>query len=233
MATFSLANFQTEVKTQGLARVNRFEVFIFSPRILNGLGYQGRLVSLFAEVSNFPPLNLSVRPLKIGSGPTYQRPIGSEYGGDGMAMTFHVDRRMQVKSFFDDWMQAVVDGTTYEPRYQEDYATEIYITQLDEAGNETYSIKLVEAFPRSMNLMELNQSSQNQTHRLNMIFAYRYWVNTKRIENRQVVPNVPFQTIPTINLNTPVLNNQGISWDVGSQTGTFGENGTSSFPVAP
>lgn len=232
MATFSLANFQTEVKRNGLARVNRFEVLIPSPPILQRTGSE-RLVSLFAEVSNFPPLNLLVRPLKIGAGPTYQRPIGSEYGGDGISMTFHVDRKMVVKTFFDNWMESVVDGITYEARYQEDYVSEITISQLDEASNETYSIKLVEAFPRSMNLMELNHGSTNQTHRLNIIFAYRYWVNTRKIDNRQVVPNVPFQTIPAINLNTPVLNNPGISWEVGSQTGSYSENGSSSFPVSP
>jgi len=232
MATFSLSNFQTEVKRNGLARVNRFEVLIPSPPVLSR-SFSERLVSLFAEVTNFPPLNLSVRPLKIGSGPTYQRPIGSEYGGDGLSMTFHVDRRMFVKTFFDDWMQAIIDGTTYEASYQEDYISKINISQLDEAGNKTYSIDLIEAFPRSMNLMELNHSSQNQTHRLNIIFAYRYWVDSRKADNRQVVPNVPFQTIPNINSATPVLNNPGISWDVGSRTGSFGENGTSSFPVAP
>lgn len=204
MATFNLANFQSQVKTKGLARVNRFEVLIKPPRIAGNINSENsRLVSLFAEVSNFPPLNISVRPLKINSGPSYQRPVGSEYGGDGISMNFHVDRSMKVKRFFDDWMEKIVDRDSYEVSFQETYRSEITINQLDERDQITYGIDLIEAFPRSMNLMELNNSAQNQTHRLNIIFAYRYWRRTDtNLKNFQ--PIIGLSTLPVITPKTSV-----------------------------
>ena len=93
---------------------------------------------------------------------------------------------MNVKKFFDDWTSVVVDPDSGLVNYQENYISTITLRQLDEQENVTYELELYEAFPRSVNLLELNNSAQNQTHRLNVLFAYRYWKDTGR----------EFQTIP-------------------------------------
>jgi len=199
-ASFSLDNFITQIKTKGLARVNRFEVFINPP---NAIGYStndASEVSLLCEISNLPPINLSVKPFKI-FGPSYQRPITSEYGGDGISMTFHVDREMKVKRFFDDWIESVVRKNDFTVNYQFDYVSDLRIRQLDEANNVTYEIKLIEAFPRSITLMDLNHSAQGQTHRLNVIFAYRYWTRTDtdyNLRQTDLRPVISQQTQPLI-----------------------------------
>lgn len=200
ISAFRLNDFVSEIKTKGLARVNRFEVLIQPPPNVTTNYLEFNKVSLLCEISNFPPLNLSVKPFKI-FGPSYQRPITSEYGGDGISMTFHVDRQMKVKRFFDDWIETVVNRNNFTVAYQSEYATTISIRQLDEAENVTYEIELLEAFPRSITLMDLNHSAQNQTHRLNVIFAYRYWRRTDIPANGQqvqLVPRVSQQTLPTI-----------------------------------
>lgn len=199
-ASFSLNNFITEVKTKGLARVNRFEVLITPPNVIGYSLEDASKISLLCEISNFPPLNLSVKPFKI-FGPSYQRPITSEYGGDGISMTFHVDREMKVKRFFDDWAEGIVRRQDFTVNYQFDYATTINIRQLDEQDNVTYEIELLEAFPRSLTLMDLNQSAQSQTHRLNVIFAYRYWRRTDIPVNQrqiQALPKISQQIRPVV-----------------------------------
>lgn len=198
-AAFNLQRFIGQVKSEGLARVNRFEVILTAPPALASYS-QINKASLLCEVSNFPPISLSVRPFKI-FGPTYQRPITSEYGGDGISMTFHVDRTMGIKRFFDDWIQYIVKRDSFTVAYQEDYECKIFIRQLDEQNNVTYEIELLEAFPRSITIMDLNNSAQNQTHRLNVIFAYRYWRRTDIVQNLspvQLVPRVSLQTRPVI-----------------------------------
>lgn len=194
-ASFSLNEFLSSVKTIGLARVNRFEVDIFRPAVLANSTEEARLISLLCEVSNFPPLNLSVKPFKI-FGPSYQRPITSEYGGDGISMTFHVDNDMTLKRFFDDWTESIVRREDFTVNYQSSYITNIKIRQINEQDDVTYEIELLEAFPRSITLMDLNHTSQNQTHRLNVIFAYRYWRRTdiQKIEQ----PKVSIQTQPIL-----------------------------------
>ena len=175
-AHFSLDRFRTEILTNSLARNNRFEVLINPPAFLRQYGDK---ISLLAEQASLPMLNIATKSYKI-FGPSYQRPFTSEYGGEGMPMTFHVDRNMVVRNFFEDWMHAIINPVTFTTAYQDQYIGSIEIRQIDEQDNITYAVRLLEAFPRNLNLMDLNHSSSNQTHRLNILFAYRRW---ERIEN--------------------------------------------------
>ena len=185
-SSFNLSLFLSAIREDSLARVNRFEVIIPSPRGMSDVNRSyADFTSLYCEMASLPPVNISTKSFKI-FGPTYQRPFGAEYGGEGISLTFHVDRDMNVKKFFDDWTSIVVDPDSGLVNYQENYTSTITLKQLDEQENITYELELYEAFPRSSNLLELNNSAQNQTHRLNVLFAYRYWKDTGR----------EFQTIP-------------------------------------
>ena len=185
-SSFNLSLFLSAIREDSLARVNRFEVMIPPPRGMSDVNRSyADFTSLYCEMASLPPVNISTKSFKI-FGPTYQRPFGAEYGGEGISLTFHVDRDMNIKKFFDDWTSIVVDPDSGLVNYQENYTSTITLKQLDEQENITYELELYEAFPRSSNLLELNNSAQNQTHRLNVLFAYRYWKDTGR----------EFQTIP-------------------------------------
>lgn len=250
---FSLSNFQSQVATSALARTNRFEVIITPPKVAYRKD-NSELASLFCEVSNLPPLNINVKPFKM-YGPSHQRPVGSDYGGDGLSMTFHLDSKMTIKRFFDDWMEGIVIRDTFNVAYQSNYVTSILLKQLrptrgddeidgadlttvfdtklakdprDDEGSAfnrlsfpsedkdevMYEIELLEAFPRSMNIVEFNNSAQNQTQRLTVVFAYRSWRRTdikkfaEPIISPQQVAALP-QTQVTATQNFPLQNNGG------------------------
>ena len=176
-SNFNLSQFIGAVRNDSLARVNRFEVIINAPRSLllsSKNKSNAGAVSLYCEMASLPPVNISTKSFKI-FGPTYQRPFSAEYGGEGISLTFHVDRDMQVKKFFDEWTAKVVDPDSGFVGFQDEYISTIRLRQLNEQDEVTYELELEEAFPRSVNLLELNNSAQNQTHRLNVLFAYRYW----------------------------------------------------------
>lgn len=193
MALFNIDEFRNEVLGSGLARPNRFEVEIPVPSGLNNFYKQfGRLISLFCEETNFPPLIVSTKGYKI-FGPSFQRPVSAEFGGEGISMTFHVDREMIVKRFFEEWCYSVIEPDTFLVGYQNEYVQDITIYQLDETDNVTYRCVLKDAFPRSINIMALNNSTQNQTHRLTVMFAYRYWTAVMDNETDSSIRNtVPF-----------------------------------------
>lgn len=174
-STFNVGKFRSEVLGYGLARTNRFEVNIPVPVGMSG-SYKsyGSLVSLFCEETNFPPLIVSTKSYKI-FGPSFQRPVSAEFGGEGITMTFHVDREMLVKRFFEDWTATIVGEDDFLLYYQDQYAVDMEIKQLNEQDEISYICKLYDAFPRSINIMALNNSAQSQTHRLTVMFAYRYW----------------------------------------------------------
>jgi len=187
-AAFSLQSFISAVATRGMARTNRYEVLITSPF---GTTAENTLTSLFCEISAFPGMNIATKPYKI-FGPSHQMPLSVEYNGEGLAMTFLLDRGMDVKKYFDDWMHAVSAPGYFYVNYQSTYVRDIFIRQIDEGGADlregdptglleaptpaiSYQCRLVNAFPRTMNLVDLNHSTSDQVHRLTVIFAYRYW----------------------------------------------------------
>lgn len=229
---FNLSNFIATVNTTSLARTNRFEVLINAPPCATRGNEQ--LVSLYTEQINFPPIINNLRSYKVW-GPSIHRPQSIEYGGEGINAIFHVDRDMSVKKFFDDWMHGIIDKNNFTVSYLKDYATTIDINQLDEQNNITYSVKLFDAFPRSMNVMELNNASQNQTHRLSVVFAYRYWFELP--DSRQsadVPPNLLNPEVPVSDIRqgstttttvnkTPTINRQFNS-NPYSGTGNLEEN---------
>lgn len=191
MSTFDLRAFQTQVFSKGLAENNKFEMIISSPPILANAPSFASTSSMLCEISNFPPLNVMVRTMNL-YGPVHQRPVAMDYGGDGIAASFYLDREMSVKRFFDTWMTSIVNASTQNVSYQQDYITDIKIRQLSDGQTglqnnavfnpigvteePTYSVQLLEAFPRSMNLVDLNAGSQNQVSRLTVVFAFRKWV---------------------------------------------------------
>jgi len=198
MTTFSLDKFRSEVLSYGLARTNRFEVFITPPPALNNYRDGGDLVSLLCEETNLPPLTTTVKSYRL-FGPSHQRAVSAEYGGEGISMTFHVDSNMFVKRFFEEWMNVTVDSNTFLLNYHEDYTSTIYINQLDEEDNLSYRCEIIDAFPRSINLLQLNQAAQNQTHRLTVMFAYRRWYGRTNSELgiQQVEPTrTTFENVP-------------------------------------
>lgn len=206
----AIENFVSEIRLSSLARTNRFEVLISLPRALSSRTEDARLISLYCEQASLPMLNISTKPLKI-FGPSYQRPVSSEYGGEGVSLTFHVDRDMRVKRFFDDWMHRIVEENTFLVNYAEEYTSKVIVRQLDEEDNVTYEIELQDAFPRSMNLMDLNNNSQNQTHRLTVLMAYRKWQELPAL-------NAPTQTM---GINNNLINQAGLDISAYNALGDF------------
>ena len=175
---FSPQTFISNVNRLGLSKPNRFEVHIFFP---SGIAAEAgvptggeNIVSLFCENANLPVQNIAVKQQKI-YGPNYQRPISVDYGGEGLPMTFLVDGKMNVKSIFDIWISKIVDPIQYFVYHPSSYTSQIKIMQLDDEDNIVYTVVLEDAFPRNVGMLELNQSIQNQVHKLNVTFAYRRW----------------------------------------------------------
>ena len=174
MANFKIDNFITEINRSGISKSNRFEVQILPPTSLQGFTNESRLVSLYCDITNLPGMSISTKALKF-YGPTYQRPVSSEFNGEAINMTFYLDRDMNVKAFFDAWMFKTVNPNSFNVGYAKDYVSQIKITQLDETNTEKYSVYLEDAFPRAMSLVDLSSGNINQANKLNMTFAYRRW----------------------------------------------------------
>jgi len=120
-------------------------------------------------------------------------------------------------------MHVVVDPVTFEVNYQSEYITKILIRQIDEQDNITHEVELLEAFPRNMNIMELNNAATNQTHKLNILFAYRYWRNPERVNPVAIPRIVVTPEIPRADFRVPEIRDT-FNWQTGELTSEPGSD---------
>jgi len=92
-------------------------------------------------------------------------------------MTFMVSDDMSEKKLFDAWMNLINPRTTYDFNYRQSYVTPITVNQYNVKNQLSYSITLVDAFPISINQLDLDWSNENSHHKLAVTFAYYTWEN--------------------------------------------------------
>lgn len=170
---FKLNDFLSQVKS-GIAKPCRFEVSISNPLCVNNPSW-GTQVSLMCDQAMLPMTRLITSRQQIFGPPSFH-PVGVDYGGDNLAMQFLVDRQMNVKNYFDSWVDGIINRSNFTTAYQSQYLTTIQIYQLDEADNVTYAVKLFDAYPVVVNPLQLDSGLANSVHKLNVTFNYRKWI---------------------------------------------------------
>ena len=169
----SISDFQSSFK-KDIARPNKFLVDIPIPLTLIPYIGTSRNLSMRCEAATLPGRTFATAEQKIGSNPVEKFPYETTY--TDVDLTFIVDDDMSQKTFFDAWMNYVNPTFNYNFRYKSDYASIVTITQYDVQNKPSYSVSLYDAFPISMNQMDLDWSNDGY-HKLTVTMAYTYWKN--------------------------------------------------------
>ena len=164
-----LASFKTDV-----ARPNRFDVMIPIPVQLMAYYGTAKNLTFRCETAELPSVTYETFEQKI-YGPTEKYPHQKNYNES--TFTFMVSDDMSEKVFFDAWMELINPSSTYDFPYKMDYVTEITVNQYDVNGNVSYSISLDDAFPISVNQLDLDWSHVDGYHKLSVVFVYKTWSN--------------------------------------------------------
>lgn len=188
-----LNEFLSRVKQHGIASPNRFRVHIDIPKFsidsvssvlsnLNNLNYfanlatdmvqSPRIMSLMAQDIEIPGRGHLTTDNKV-YGPTFKTPYQAVY--EELPVTFLVDNEFVQKKFFDAWNTFVINPSNNNYGYYNEFTSNIEIAQLDNNNKEIYKIRAYECWPVRVNALPLSHSSKNDYHRLNVVFAYRYW----------------------------------------------------------
>jgi len=169
----SISDFAASFKTD-LARPSRFDVEIPIPLTLIPFRNTSRNLTFRCETAQLPSRTLATAEQKFGANPIEKFPYQSNY--NEAELTFIVSDDMSEKIFFDTWLEYINPTYSFNFKYKSDYSTTIIINQYDVASNKTYSINLIEAYPISVNQLDLDWSS-SEHHKLTVVFAYTYWQN--------------------------------------------------------
>jgi hypothetical protein len=170
---------------EGYALPNRFEVFILAPPKRGGgptlSNYTGsernsnaRAVSLRCESISLPGRNLNTLTDTNIYGPTREIVDGVTYAED-ITMTFQASSGLDERVFFEEWQKQAFDENTWNVGYYNDYVSEVQIYLLDRKDQRRYGLRLLEAFPKTIEATELNQGTNNEIVKTSVSFSFRYW----------------------------------------------------------
>lgn len=95
---------------------------------------------------------------------------------EDVTMSFLLTNDYYMKKMFDKWLELVVPIDTHLLRYPSEYQTDIIIQQLDKNNVPVYGIKLINAYPLSVNSVELNNETTDAKHSLNVTFAFDNYI---------------------------------------------------------
>lgn len=132
---------------------------------------------------------------------TTDRRIGMEnqkvaygYAVPEVSMTFYLMNDYGIKRYIDGWMRYILDEYNGIPAYKNEYQHSIKIHQLrrpiagvsanfgpiniqgDVGGGSVYSCELIQAFPTTMNSIELSNELDGLVQ-LNVSFSYTRWID--------------------------------------------------------
>ena len=160
--------------TRGLARPSRFDVNIAAPLIMIPYLGDAKNLTYRCESAQLPGRTFATAEQKIGSNPVEKYPYLTTY--NDIDLTFIVGDDMKEKVFFDNWLELINPSLTFNYQYKSNYATVITVNQYDVTNQLSYTVDLFDAYPISVNQLDLDWSSEGN-HKLVVTFAYTRWSN--------------------------------------------------------
>lgn len=161
----ALSEFISKVKTEGLLTGTHY--FLRFGR------ENSRDVMMMCDSFNLPGLTNSTTDVRI-FGENREVPYMPIY--PSLDLSFILDRKMTIKSFFDEWSNEVINQTTRNVGYYKDYtSTDLDLIVTDKEGKAIYCIRVFEAYPKAIQDIRFGFDSKDII-RLNVTLAFKYWL---------------------------------------------------------
>ena len=174
MSGFTIKEFAGKLSTFGLASPNKFRV-----------QFQGNIpVDTTDKMLDFMCEQVDIAGRSVQSVMNMEYGIRREIAYNGPAynplnLTFICSGDLREKRILDDWNNFIVNITTgYDVAYYNDYAKncELIVTSLKPNGiGKAFTVKYKEVYPKSVQSIQLNHSTQNTVLRVNAEFQYAYF----------------------------------------------------------
>lgn len=173
MPGFTITEFAGKLSTYGLASPNKFKIQFNNIPVLDS----DRVLDFMCEQVDIAGRSVqSVMNMEYG----IRREIA--YNGPAnnpLNLTFICTGDLLEKRILDQWSNFIIDTTTgYDVAYYDDYAKkcELVVTSLKPNGTEkAFTVKYKEVYPKSIQSIQLNHSTQNTVLRVNAEFQYAYF----------------------------------------------------------
>lgn len=225
--TFNVNKFISHFDSHaGFSKTSKFDVLIPVPSFLQSLGTTEEL-SLQCESAELPGYTLNTVESKIFGAPTSV--AGTPAFGD-ITLSFLCAGDLWEKKFFDAWVDYIIPKQTYLVKYKQKYVTDITIRQFSEGDPNyqpspnnpnqpepkvIYSCKLLNAFPATVNALNLNWGTDD-IHRLTVALKFDRWLP---VDAEQPLSQAPVRSVPGVSDSQKA--GQSIGSVIGSPSGSF------------
>lgn len=178
---------------RGVSQPNRYRVDLFLPKGAsisgNELGVNNDAkVGQIAQMQNYfnasgqinmkccsaqlPGRQMQTFDHRINGAP-FKIPYSAAYGP--ATFSFYADGTLDTRDFFDVWQSTVNNLPTNTMNFPEEYVSDVTITMLDRAGQDSYSVCLFEAWPVDINEISLGASQNDEVTIVTVALEYNYW----------------------------------------------------------
>ena len=164
-----LSEFIGAISKQQLARKAQYKVKIFGPKNKSA----DANLNLLCESIAFPGQNIRSVPDTLRYGPAREHGQGITYGP--FTATFVCSSDLREKKYFEWWQRQIINQNTWEVKYYDNYKGSLEISQLDVNDNETYKIKVTEAYPKTILAQDVGYAQVNAYQTIGIEFTYRFW----------------------------------------------------------
>lgn len=205
--TFNIANFSAHINDLGTVQTNKFRVEIGRPRALLRANidqtYQYRASSVRIPGVNFDMQNVN----RYGVGPLQKFPTNVNF--TDVDVTFLDTRVNALWKYFTIWMNVIFDYTgqsggsqaAYSVEYKTNYVTDVNIYVYENSGGLVNKITLKDAFPVSLNDVNLSWNENNRLYEFTTRFTFKEWFYEgyqvgQFVSGSQVGPAASAEVIP-------------------------------------
>lgn len=174
----------------GVAQANQFVV-----QLPSGSDIDRRQLNVLCKSVTLPGKQITTVDRTIG---IFNEKVANGFLVDDVSMTFHVLNDYATKKYFDQWMANVLGFTSTDEResgsvrYKKDYGYRVSIQQLkkpilrfgfnvgpldldlDVGGDVIYAVDLIDAFPTSINTIQLSDELDGLVE-INVQFSFTDW----------------------------------------------------------
>lgn len=129
-------------------------------------------INILCSGVNLPGRQIMTQERRIG---TIMEKVAYDQAYDDVNMSFYLLNNYGMRRYFEEWQNLAINQNTYEVGYKSDYAKDVKITQLDRDGNSVYTLTLQDAFPTTLDQIELKNELVDQIIQLNVQLSYKNW----------------------------------------------------------
>lgn len=186
---FNVYSFLGTLSKSGISKASDYVVRVNFPSKARSSFKAGlQDLELRAESVELPGRTVITTPYRDVGVP---REIGYSAIYPPISITFLVSRDMRERVLFTNWQDVIVgdtrkiqvaDGRSFNAGYYKDYIADIEIIKYNETGNPNLRVKLIEAYPRTVNQMTLAYSD-SEALRLTVTFQYRHFTESLVVDD--------------------------------------------------